>query len=162
MLDSEKPGPHIKGDVIPLLSEKYDLIIAHPPCTYLCNSGVCWIYKDKSRWRKMLEAADFFSKFLHADCEKIAIENPIMHGFAVRRIGRNFDFSVQPYEHGHGETKRTCFWTKGLPNLIPTNRVPGRKPKVNYESPGPDRWKNRSRTYPGIAKAMADQWGNNY
>lgn len=165
LLPTESPGPHIQGDVLPVLDrEKWDLIIAHPPCTYLCHSGVRWLYKkgrrengtDLERFQKMWDAVRFFNKFLlKFDCDKVAIENPVMHGFANIRP---FDFSVQPWQFGHPECKRTCFWTRGLPPLKPTKIVEGRKQRSANESPGPDRWKRRSRTLPGIAEAMADQW----
>lgn len=163
LLATEKDGPHITGDVKHLLKQNWDLIIAHPPCTYLCNSGVRWLYGgkgtviDNHRWNKMLEACDFFNQFKIC-AARVAIENPIPHGFALERIGR-YSQRIQPYEYGHGETKSTCLWLKNLPLLVGTNLVNERKPRVHFASPGPDRWKERSRTLSGIASAMAEQWG---
>lgn len=159
LLPTERPGPHIVGDVSGLLQDKWDLIIAHPPCTRLCNSGVRWL-AERDLWNGLNEAARFFNLFLNAKAPRIAVENPIMHKYAVERIGRKHDFSVHPWQHGHGETKETCFWAKNLPPLKPTKFVPGRLAAVHRASPGVDRWKARSRTYLGIAEAMADQWGS--
>ena len=162
---TERPGPHFQCDAKYFDGDnRFDLIIAHPPCTYLCNSGVRWLttpdYKvDMDRWNKMLEAAAFFRMFLNHICPKVAVENPIMHLYAVSWVGRNYDFKIQPWQFGHPETKTTCFWTKGLPPLEPTNIVSGRRARVHREPPSPNRQKNRSRTYEGIAKAMAEQWG---
>jgi hypothetical protein len=160
ILESERPGQHIVGDVLEILNDRWDLIIAHPPCTRLCNSGVRWL-AERNLWDDMREGAEFFLKFLNADCPRIAVENPVMHKYAKAIIGRGHDFSVQPYEHGEPYTKRTCFWTKGLPAITPTQLIPIDQVRaaVHLESPGPDRWKNRSRTYPGIARAMAEVWG---
>ncbi len=162
-LDTERPGPHIKGDVLREIQEHtsspWDLLIAFPPCTYLCNSGVRWLHERKGRWLDMEKAARFFRALLWAPIEKIAVENPVPHKYAVEIIGSKYDQTIQPYDFGHGETKRTCLWLRGLPPLMATSVVPGRKGRVHRESPGPDRWKNRSRTYQGIADAMADQWG---
>lgn len=173
LLPSETKRPdgydgHYQGDVCQLLDEmkigryEFDLMIAHPPCTYLCNSGVRWLYGgkgktvDKKRWQKMQEASQFFCLLLATPIERIAIENPIMH----RHAGiRKPDQIVQPYQFGHGETKATCLWLKNLPLLKPTNIVTGRVPRVHYASPACDRWKERSRTYLGIAEAMVKQWG---
>ena len=171
LLPSEQLGPHILGDVRPYLKKKWDLVIAHPPCTYLCNSGVRWLWEktdpdnpyhkqvNNDRWNSMEDACDFFIECLNANADKLAVENPVMHGYALNIIGKKFNFSIQPYQFGHPETKRTCFWTKNLPALTPTKLVNTKEPKVHYASPGPDRWKNRSRTLKGIAEAMASQWG---
>ena len=159
LLPTEREGPHIEGDVLPLLNEKWDLIIAHPPCTRLCNSGVRWL-DERGLWKEMKAGAEFFKCFLDADADHIAVENPVMHKYAIRHVGRKHDFTVQPWQFGEPYTKRTCFWTVNLPALKPVECVSGRIPKVHHESPGPDRWKNRSRTYKGIAKAMAEQWGS--
>lgn len=134
-------------------------MIAHPPCTYLCNSGVCWLHKDKSRWDKMRDGALFFRALLDAPIDKICIENPVMHKYAKEIIGQNFTQSVQPWQFGHGETKRTCFWLKNLPILKPTKIVEGREQRLHKLPPSKDRWKLRSTTYQGIANAMAMQWG---
>lgn len=160
LLPTESPGPHIQGDVAPLLKYEWDLIIAHPPCRYLCNSGVRWLHEQPGRWGKMVDAAKFFQSFLtDTRSEFLAVENPVMHRWAEIR---KHDFTIQPWEFGEPYTKRTCFWTRNLPPLEPTNILDTdqRHPAVHYESPGPDRWKRRSVTYQGIADAMADQWGS--
>lgn len=145
----------------------WDLMIAHPPCTYLTNSGVRWLYKngkgterDEDRWLKMQQAATFFTALADADIPRICIENPIMHSYARELVGMRATQTIQPWMFGHAETKATCLWLKNLPKLMPTNIVEGRTPRVHHESPGPDRWKNRSRTLPGIAEAMAEQYGS--
>lgn len=158
---------HIEGDVLNYLDNEWDLMIAHPPCRYLCNSGIRWLYKggrkingcDETRWRLMREAAAFFNQISLAPIPRIAIENSEPHIYAYDLIGRESQI-IQPWEHGHGETKATHLWLKNLPPLIPTMIVEGRENRVHFESPGPERWKNRSRTYPGIALAMAKQWGS--
>ena len=170
LLPTEKPGPHIQGDVRRILGRKWDLMIAHPDCTYITNSGVQWLWntpkKPKAgilygpaRWKALDEACAFFKELLGAEIPLIAGENPIPHKYAVERIGRTYDQLIQPYQFGHGEMKSTCFWLKNLPPLMPTRHVAGREQRVFKESPGPNRWKNRARTYQGIADAMADQWG---
>ena len=158
LLDSEQPGPHWQGDVSSLLQEPWDLVIAHPPCTRLCNSGVRWLH-ERNLWNDLEKGAAFFLACLNANAPLVAVENPIMHKYAIQRIGRKQNFCIQPYEFGEPYTKRTCFWTKGLPVLKPTNIIQTRIPAVHYASPGPNRWRERSRTYKGIAKAMAIQWG---
>jgi len=153
---------HYQGDVREILHRyphQWDLMIAHPPCTFLCNSGVRWLHTDPTRWNKLDEAAGLFRELLNAPVEHIAIENPVMHKYAVERIGCKQDQSVQPWQFGHGECKRTCFWLKNLPLLQPSEIVEGREQKVWKMSPSPDRWKLRSTTYPGIARAIANQWG---
>jgi len=152
------PEWHIKDDVLKHLYNDWDLMIAHPPCTRLCNSGVCWLSK-RNLWSKMIEGAEFFKKLLDADIPKIAIENPIMHKYAVEIIGRRQDQIIQPWMFGHGETKATCLWLKGLPKLTPTNIVEGREQRLHRLPPSKDRAKLRSKTYSGIAQAMAKQWG---
>lgn len=159
LLPSERPGPHIQGDIQDIDYSDIDLVIAHPPCTYLCNSGVRWLHERPDRWPLMREAAGLFRWILDLPVPRIAIENPVMHKHAVEIIGRRQDQSVQPYEHGYGETKRTCLWLKGLPKLTPTQIVSGREGKVWRMPPSANRWKERSRTCPGIAEAMAQQWG---
>jgi len=158
LLPSDSPGPHYQGDVFDIIVEGFDLMIAHPPCTYLCNSGVSWLYKDKSRWGKMKEGALFFKRLMDCPIPKIAIENPIMHKYAVEIIGRRQDQVIQPWQFGHGETKATCLWLKNLPKLKPTNIVEGREQRLHKLPPSKDRWKLRSKTYQGIADAMASQW----
>ena len=158
LLPSESPGPHIMGDVRPLLKERWDLVIAHPPCTRLCNSGVRWLH-ERSLWLEMESGADFFRECLFSNAEKVCVENPVMHRYARERVGCGPDFTVQPWQFGHGEVKRTCFWIRGLPALRHTDIVAGREARVHRASPGPDRWRVRSGTYPGIAEALADQYG---
>lgn len=158
-LPTEKPGPHIQGDGIYLLNHEWDMIIGHPPCTFLCNSGVSWLHKDISRWEKMVDAAKLFKTLLNANCDKICIENPIMHKYAVAIIGRRQDQVIQPWQFGHGETKATCLWLKGLEPLKPTDIVDGREQRLHKLPPSKDRGKLRSETYQGVADAMAAQWG---
>ena len=150
---------HIQNDAREVLHRNWDLLIAHPPCTRLCNSGVRWL-AERDLWADMRDAAQLFLAFLNAPVPRIAVENPVMHRYAREIVGRGPDFTIQPWQFGHGEVKRTCFWTKGLPPLTPTNIVEGRTPRVHHASPGKDRWKERSTTLTGIALAMADQWGN--
>ena len=152
----------------------WDLLIAHPPCTYLCNSGVRWLAPggklDPARHKLMIEACDFFAQLYWANVPHIAIENPIMHKYARDYLQSawkvpSYSFSIQPYEHGEPETKRTCFWLGGtakyrLPSLVPSAVVNGRNPRVHHANPGPDRWKERSRTLPGVAQAIAQQWSS--
>ena len=159
---------HMVGDIRDFLDMEWDLLaVFHPPCTRLCNSGVRWLTKPPAgktldqMWRELDEGCDLFSDLWNAPIERIAVENPVMHKHAKARI-RNYQEpaqSVQPWQFGHGETKRTCLWLKNLPPLVPTNIVEGREPRVHHMSPGPDRWKERSRFFPGIAQAMAVQWG---
>lgn len=158
LLPTEAPGPHVQGDVRPLLRERWDVVIAHPPCTYLTNSGVRWLAEDPSRRVHMEGAAEFFLACLAANAPRVCVENPIPHKYARALVGR-YSQIVHPWQFGHGETKATCLWLKGLPPLRPTDIVSGRAATVHRASPGPDRWKVRSRTYPGIAAAMASQWG---
>lgn len=169
LLETEIPGNHYIGDVKNILYDNYDLIIAHPPCTYLTLSGVRWLGQDKERWDKMIDAVAFFNLFLQHPCQKICIENPIMHSYARDLLYKktNYAQKIQPYFFGHEERKTTCLWLKGLPKLKATDNVHHKMigkslsdtDKVHYESPGPERWKNRSRTYQGIANAMSEQWG---
>jgi hypothetical protein len=167
LLPTDVPGPHYQGDVFDVINDGWDLMIAHPPCTYLSNSGVSWLYRQEGRWDNMREGAEFFRKLLEADIPKIAIENPIMHKYAKEIIGANQTQVVQPWMFGHMEQKATCLWLKELPELQPTNNVkaemmelPKReRERLHYLPPSADRWKIRSKTYEGIAQAMADQWG---
>lgn len=164
----DRSNKHIVGDARDLLNDGWDLlIVAHPPCTRLCNSGVRWLAKPPKgkrldeMQRELREAADLFSDFWNAPIERICIENPVMHRHAKALI-RNYRApaqSIQPWQFGHGETKRTCLWLKSLEPLKPTNIVEGREARVHRMPPGPDRWRERSRFFPGIAEAMADQWG---
>lgn len=153
LLPTERTGNHIKGNVIEWLSDGWDLMIAHPPCTHLAGSGARWW---PGKHQEQQEAIEFCKLLLNAPIERIALENPVGKlSTAIRKP----DQIIQPWMFGHGETKATCLWLKNLPKLKATDVVLGREPRIHYERPGPDRWKNRSRTLPGIAKAMAEQWG---
>ena len=159
-LATEVPGPHIQGDVTPLLSRSWDMIVAHPPCTRLANSGVRWL-AERDLWDDMRAGAAFFMACLNGNAPLIAVENPVMHGYAAAICGKP-TFTVQPWQFGDPAKKRTCFWTRGLPALVPTSDMTAADARADCHlaSPGPDRWKERSRTYPGIAAAMASQWAN--
>ena len=176
------PEWHIKGDVLPLLngcctfqtmdgqehsvSDRWDLIIAHPPCTYLSNAGARFLYPkgilNEERLKIGLIAKDFFMKIYNADCEKIAIENPIPS--KVYELPK-YTQTIQPYEFGHPYQKKTCLWLKGLNPLQPTDILPKEKRQSTkiagnwFNKGGKERQKNRAKTFPGIAKAMAEQWG---
>lgn len=160
LLPTDVPGLHYQGDILDLLDEHWDLMIAHPPCTHLASSGARW-FKDKQV--EQAEAVEFVKTLLNAPIEMIALENPI--GVLSSKV-RKPDQIVQPWMFGHPETKATCLWLKGLPLLVPTNNVkkemealPAKdRHRVHYMSPGPDRWKARSTTYAGLAEAMAEQW----
>jgi len=158
VLPTESPGPHHQGDVRDILYDDWDMIIAHPPCTRLTLAGVRWLH-ERNLWEDLDDACDFFRIFLDHPCERVAIENPLPHGHATKRIGRKYDQRIQPWQFGHGETKGICLWLKGLPHLAPTNIVEGREARVHMCPPGPDRAKIRSRFFDGVATAMADQWG---
>lgn len=168
LLPTESPGPHHMGDVRPLLKKHWDLVIAHPVCTYITNSGCRWLDRDIERWKKMWEGCQFFNEFLDLDCEKVCIENPIPHKYALGWLRRGYTQIVHPWQFGHTEKKSTCLWLKGLPPLIHTNNVKSlmigmskkETDKVHYASPGPDRAKIRSATFSGIADAFAEQWGS--
>ena len=152
---------HYQCDIwsVPLgYGHHWDLMIAHPPCTYLSSSGERWLKGNPERQQARVDAVQFFRDLWEWPIERIAMENPI--GTLSRQI-RKPDQIIQPWQFGHGETKATCLWLKNLQPLKPTNIVDGREPKVHRMSPGPDRWKERSRTYQGIADAMAEQWGGN-
>lgn len=160
LLPSERPGPHRTGDVLDLIGrmqirdELPDLMIAFPPYTHLAVSGARWF---AGKQREQAEALAFVQALMDAPIPRIALENPI--SVISTRI-RKPDQIIQPWMFGHGETKATCLWLKGLPKLEPTQIVDGRQPRVHHASPSPDRWKERSRTLPGIAAAMAEQWGS--
>ena len=167
ILPTDVDGPHYQGDVFDLDLTQFDMMIAHPPCTYLTNAGVTWLHKDPTRWDKLDDGAAFFKRLLDAPIPRICIENPIMHKYAKERIGGVKQSQVvQPWMFGHMEQKATCLWLKGLPLLQPTNNVkdemmklPDReRQRLHYLPPSADRWKLRSTTYQGIADAMADQW----
>ena len=154
LLPSERPGNHIQGDVLEILDHGWDLMIAHPPCTHLAVSGARW-FKDKKR--EQFYALYFVGKLMNAPAiDKIAVENPVS---IISTHIRKPDQIIQPWQFGHGETKATCLWLTNLPKLIPTDIVDGREQRVFRTPPSPNRWKERSRTFPGIAKAMAEQWG---
>jgi len=154
LLPTERPGPHYLGDVRDIINDGFDLMICHPPCTHLAASGARW-WPEKIELQR--EALEFVKFLLNSSIPKIALENPVGK---ISTAIRPPDQIIQPWQFGHGETKATCLWLKGLPLLVPTNVVEGREPKIHRMPPGPDRWKERSRTFPGIAEAMADQWGN--
>jgi site-specific DNA-cytosine methylase len=157
---------HIKWDVLDGVTDpvdkdgrpfKWDLLIAHPPCTRLTVAGARWF---KGREQEQADAIAFCEALWAAEIPRICIENPIGVLSTRSKLGKPTQI-IQPWQFGHGETKATCLWLKGLPKLVPTNIVEGRVARVHREPPGPDRWKNRSRTYEGIAQAMAEQWGGN-
>lgn len=153
LLPTESPGPHYQGDVRNILNDRWDLMVAHPPCTHLAVSGARWF---KNKLEEQAEALAFVQILMNAQIPHIAIENPV--SIISSRI-RKPDQIIQPWQYGHGETKKTCLWLKGLPKLQPTNIVSGREPRVHHMPPSADRWKLRSITYQGIADAMAEQWG---
>ena len=152
LLPTERPGPHYQGDVLDILDDGFDLMVAHPPCTHLAVSGARWFkYKQKEQ----SEALDFVRRLLDADIPQICLENPV--SIISSRI-RKPDQIIQPYEYGHGETKKTCLWLKNLPKLKPTNVVDGREARVHNLPPSKDRGKIRSLTFQGIADAIGEQW----
>jgi hypothetical protein len=153
LLPTEQPGPHIQDDVRNVLRMGWDLLIAHPPCTHLAVSGARWF---AGKQREQAEALAFVRELLDAPIGRIALENPVS---VISTKIRKPDQIIQPWQFGHGETKATCLWLKGLPLLQPTVVVSGRLARVHRLSPSISRWKERSRTYPGIAQAMAEQWG---
>lgn len=154
ILPTEIPGQHYQCDIRELDLAGYDLMIAHPPCTHLSVSGARWFNEKRCEQAWALE---FVRWLLAAPVPQIALENPV--SIISSRI-RKPDQIIQPWQFGHGETKAICLWLKGLPPLVPTEVVEGREARVHREPPSPERWKNRSRFFPGIAKAMAQQWGS--
>ena len=156
LLPTDKPGPHYQGDVFDVVDYPWDLMIAHPPCTDLSVSGARHFAAKKMDGRQQASVS-FFMKISKLDIPKIAIENPIS---IMSRLYRKPNQIIQPWQYGHGETKSTCLWLKGLNKLTPTNIVDGREDRVHKLPPSPDRWKIRSTTYQGIADAMASQWGS--
>jgi hypothetical protein len=174
LLPTDVPGPHYQGDVFDIINQGWDMMIAHPPCTYLCVSGLHWNKRVEGRDAKTDEALEFVKKLLDAPIQRIALENPV--GCISKRI-RKPEQIIQPYEYGDDAAKKTCLWLKNLPKLRPTDRVRGRKVKTpsgkiverwsnqcdnfgqDKTPPSPDRWKIRSKTWQGIADAMASQWG---
>jgi site-specific DNA-cytosine methylase len=153
LLPTEIPGNHYQGDVFDIINDGWDMMIAHPPCTHLSVSGARW-FKDKQKEQN--EALRFVSDLMSADIPRICIENPIS---IISTKIRKPDQIIQPWQFGHGETKATCLWLKGLPKLQPSNIVDGRENRIHKMSPGPERGKLRSITYRGIAEAMVEQWG---
>jgi hypothetical protein len=153
LLPTDKPGNHIQGNVLEILNDGWDMMICHPPCTHLAVSGARHFHRKQ---KEQAEALDFVRTLLDAPIERICLENPI--SVISSRI-RKPDQIIQPWQFGHGETKATCLWLKNLPLLSPTNIVEGREARIHRMPPGPDRWKERSRTFAGIGKAMAAQWG---
>ena len=153
LLPTDVSGPHYQGDVMDIICDGWDMMIAHPPCTHLSVSGARW-FKDKQN--EQAEALEFVRVLMDADIPRIAIENPV--SVISSRI-RKPDQCIQPWQFGHGEVKKTCLWLKDLPKLTPTNIVDGREARVHKMPPSSDRWKKRSVTFSGIADAMADQWG---
>lgn len=153
-IPTETPGQHYIGNVSGLLNGIWDALIAFPPCTDLCVSGARW-FTAKRKSGQQQRSVDFFMTLANAPIRCICVENPIG---IMSRVWRKPDQIIQPWQFGHGETKATCLWLKNLPPLQPTNIVEGRAARVHRASPGPERWKERSRTLPGIAAAMAEQW----
>ena len=154
LLPTEVQGPHYQGDVMDVIADGWDMMICHPPCTHLAVSGARHFAAKKASGVQD-EALDFVRLLLDAPIPKIALENPV--SIISSRI-RKPDQIIQPWQFGHGETKATCLWLKGLPKLSPTNIVDGRDDRIHKMPPSPNRWKERSRTYEGIAQAMAAQW----
>lgn len=169
LLPTEVPGPHHQGDVREILDQGWDLMIAHPECTYLCRAGQRWLnapdddrpgkLKGAPRYEAMDRAVEFFQLMAGADIPRIAIENPRPNNLVTPLIGKP-DQVIQPWQFGHGETKATGLWLKNLPPLVPTDIVAGREARVHLLPPGPNRWKERSRTFTGIGAAMAEQWSD--
>ena len=155
LLPTDAPGPHYTGDVFDLELSDFDLLIAFPPCTHLAVSGARWFPEKRADGRQQA-ALDFVRRLMDAPVDRIALENPVS---IISSAIRKPDQTIQPWQHGHGETKRTCLWLKNLPLLVPSNIVDGREQRVWKLPPTADRWKLRSATFPGIAAAMADQWG---
>jgi hypothetical protein len=156
LLPTESLGPHYQGDVLDILGDGWDLMIAHPPCTHLAVSGARH-FAAKRESGVQQQALDFVRLLLDSPISRIALENPIS---IISTAIRKPDQIIQPWMFGHGETKATCLWLKNLPPLQPTNIVEGREPRIHRMAPSADRWKKRSETYQGIADAMAAQWGS--
>lgn len=156
----DRSNRHIIGDVRAIVHDGWDMMIAHPPCTRLCNSGVAWLHK-RNLWTELDAGAELFSVLWNAPIPMRCVENPVMHKYAKARIRNYRDPQyVQPWQFGHGETKQTGLWLHNLPDLVPTDIVEGREQRVFKMSPSTARWQERSRTFPGIAAAMAEQWPN--
>ena len=165
IIPTDVPGPHYEGDVLDVINDGWDLMIAHPPCTYLSNAGARFLYPkgqlNSDRLKLGLEAKQFFMALYNSNIPKICVENPIPSTVYELPL---YTQTIQPYEYGHPFKKRTCLWLKGLPKLIPTNIVNERQsskvPGNWFNKGGKDRQKNRAKTFQGIADAMASQWGN--
>ena len=164
LLPTDAPGPHYEGDVFDVIDDGWDLMVAHPPCTHLAVSGAAH-FEAKRKDGRQQEAIDFFLRLANADIPRICIENPVC---IMSTVWMPPTQTIQPYEFGHPEQKATCLWLKALPPLVPTNnvylemmRLPKQeRERIHYMPPGKDRWKERSKTYTGIAQAMANQWSN--
>ena len=156
LLPTDSPGPHHQGSVLDILGDGWDMMIAFPPCTHLCNSGAKW-FAEKRKDGRQQEALEFVRLLMDSPINSIAIENPV--GIISTKI-RKPDQVIHPWQYGHGETKATCLWLKNLPRLVPENVVNGRKQRIHKMPPSLDRSKKRSLTYQGIANAMANQWNN--
>ena len=154
LLPTDVPGPHYQGDVLDIIDDGWDLMVAHPPCTHLAVSGARWFHLKQ---QEQANALEFVSKLLEAPIERIALENPV--SIISSRIKKPSQI-IQPWMFGHGETKKTCLWLKNLPNLKATNIVDGRENKIHKMAPSADRWKKRSLTFQGIVDAMGDQWSD--
>ncbi len=153
LLATDIPGNHYQGDVFDIINDGWDLMVAHPPCTHLAVSGARW-FKHKTKEQE--EALEFVNRLMNAPIDRICIENPVS---VISSKIRRPDQTIQPWQFGHGEVKKTCLWLKNLPKLVPTNIVDGRDQRIWKLPPSKDRWKIRSTTYKGIAEAMATQWG---
>ena len=154
LLPAEDDGEHIQGDAVEqAISGYWDLMVAHPPCTHLAVSGARHFHRKQ---QEQAAALEFVQKLMDAPIARICVENPIS---VISTKIRKPDQIIQPWMFGHGETKATCLWLRGLPKLVPTNIVDGREARVHKMAPGPNRWRERSRTYTGIADAMAAHWG---
>ena len=155
LLPTEKPGPHIEGDCLAQDWSGFDLLVCHPPCTHLAVSGARHFAEKRADGRQQ-QAIDFFMALSRLPVPRLAIENPVC---IMSTVWRKPDQIIQPWQFGHGETKATCLWLRGLPLLVPTSVVEGREARIHKMPPGPDRARDRSATYEGIARAMAAQWG---
>ena len=161
LLDTEIPGQHIKGDFRSIIQDTWDFVGYHYECRVMANSGVRWLYEIPGRWQELDEACEIFNITI-SDTRPGYSENPIQHKHARERILRNYDQIIHPWQYGHTTKKATCLWLNGeIMKLSPTKIIPPelRTDEIHREPPGPDRWKNRSRTFQGIAEAMATQWG---
>jgi hypothetical protein len=171
LLPSDTIGKHYQGDVMDIINDGWDLMIAHPPCTYLSNTSAQWLHKQEGRWEKMREAALFFKQIMNAPIKKIAIENPIPHRYGLEIIGQKYSQIIHPWQFGDRASKSTCLWLKNLPLLTHTNVVDieyvySKKTGRRFEKffwdnsilKGEERRKARSKTFQGIADAMAAQW----